>query len=116
MTCIDSVPTSRHAPVHSDSYSEVFLSVCAKSFLKTVKREEISAKQYQYRNLGHLRTNMAAFIDEYYNRTRLYSALGYPFAKGFERVVAAERLPAAATREFLRPREEFRLRRSDRRK
>jgi len=45
------------------------------SFMKTLKREEIYATAY--RDLDHLRTNLAAFIDEYYNGTRLHSALGY---------------------------------------
>ena len=45
------------------------------SFLKTLKREEIYPTTY--RDLEHLRTNMATFIDQYYNRTRLHSALGY---------------------------------------
>lgn len=75
------------------------------SFLKTLKREEIYANTY--RDLEHLRTNMAAFIDQYYNRTRLHSALGYRSPEEFERAVASERSPAAATMEFFRPTEEF---------
>ena len=50
---------------------------------------------------------MAAFIDQYYNRTRLHSVLGYRSPEEFERAVASERLPAAATMEFFRPTEEF---------
>ena len=45
------------------------------SFLKTLKREEIYA--HTYRHLDHLRANSEAFIDRYYNRIRLHSALGY---------------------------------------
>jgi transposase InsO family protein len=56
------------------------------SFLKTHKREEIYANRY--RDLKHLRTNMAAFIDQYYNRIRLHSALGYYPPEEFERAVA----------------------------
>ena len=59
------------------------------SFLKTLKREEIYANTY--RDLEHLRTNMAAFIDQYYNRIRLHSALGYRPPEEFERAAAAER-------------------------
>jgi transposase InsO family protein len=44
-------------------------------FMKTLKREEIYANEY--RDLDHLRENIAAFIDSYYNRVRLHSALGY---------------------------------------
>jgi putative transposase len=45
------------------------------SFMKTLKREEIYANAY--RDLEHIHRNMAAFIDQYYNRIRLHSALGY---------------------------------------
>jgi len=45
------------------------------SFIKTLKREEIYARRYD--NLEHLRANIEEFIEEYYNRQRLHSALGY---------------------------------------
>jgi len=51
--------------------------------MKTLKREEIYANDY--RDLEHLRTNIEAFIEQYYNRCRLHSALGY---KSPERVRA----------------------------
>jgi transposase InsO family protein len=44
------------------------------SFLKTLKREEIYANQYN--DLVTLRTHIEEFIDQYYNRQRLHSALG----------------------------------------
>ncbi len=47
----------------------------ANSFLKTMKWEAIYTTTYRDRN--HLRTDLAAFIDEYYNGTHLHSALGY---------------------------------------
>lgn len=53
------------------------------SFLKTLKREEIDANDY--RTLEHLATNIERFIDEYYNRCRLHSALGYRPPEEFER-------------------------------
>jgi hypothetical protein len=43
--------------------------------MKTLKREEIYANEY--RDLDHLRMNIVEFIDRYYNRCRLHSALGY---------------------------------------
>jgi len=52
------------------------------SFIKTLKREEIYANKYD--NLEHLRTNIEEFIDEYYNRQRLHSALGYRSPEEFE--------------------------------
>ena len=36
--------------------------------MKTLKREEIYANEY--RDLDHLRENIATFIDDYYNRVR----------------------------------------------
>jgi putative transposase len=53
------------------------------SFMKTLKREEIYANQYD--NLEHLRTNIEEFIENYYNRQRLHSALGYQSPEEFER-------------------------------
>ena len=52
------------------------------SFMKTLKREEIYANTY--RDLDHLRTNIEAFIEQYYNRVRLHSALGYQPPEEFE--------------------------------
>jgi putative transposase len=55
------------------------------SFLKTLKREEIHANDYQ--DLGHLYTNVEAFIQQYYNRRRLHSALGYRTPEDFEKEI-----------------------------
>jgi putative transposase len=52
------------------------------SFMKTLKREEIYANKYE--DLEHLRANIAEFIEEYYNRQRLHSALGYRSPAEFE--------------------------------
>ncbi|HKW65554.1 MAG TPA: IS3 family transposase [Candidatus Acidoferrum sp.] len=52
------------------------------SFMKTLKREEIYANKYE--DLEHLRANIEEFIDEYYNRQRLHSALGYRSPEEFE--------------------------------
>ena len=53
------------------------------SFIKTLKREEIYANQYD--DLEHLRANIEEFIEQYYNRQRLHSALGYRSPEEFER-------------------------------
>ena len=74
------------------------------SFLKTLKREELYATTY--RDLEHLRTNMAAFIDQYYNRIRLHSALGYRPPEEFERTVASAQPSGAARMQFFRPMED----------
>lgn len=57
------------------------------SFFRTLKREEIDAKEY--RDLDDLRLNIAAFIDCYYNRIRLHSALGYRPPAAFERLTVS---------------------------
>ena len=50
--------------------------------MKTLKREEIYANDYV--DLEHLRRNIEAFIEQYYNRCRLHSALGYQPPDEFE--------------------------------
>jgi transposase InsO family protein len=53
------------------------------SFIKTLKREEIYANAYD--DLEQLRANVEEFIERYYNRQRLHSALGYRSPEEFER-------------------------------
>jgi len=56
------------------------------SFMKTLKQEEIYLNEY--RDLEHLRLNVGDFIEQYYNRCRLHSSLGYQPPEEFE-----QRLP-----------------------
>jgi putative transposase len=74
------------------------------SFMKTLKREEIYAQDY--RDLEHLRNNLEAFIEQYYNRQRLHSALGYRSPEEFEREaqchIAAADPPGATITFFTR--------------
>ena len=65
------------------------------SFIKTLKREEIYAHKFE--NLEHLRTNIEEFIDEYYNRLRLHSALGYCPPEEFERKAESQTENRGAT-------------------
>jgi len=53
------------------------------SFIKTLKREEIYANEYD--DLEHLLANLEQFIEQYYNRQRLHSALGYSSPEEYER-------------------------------
>jgi transposase InsO family protein len=76
------------------------------SFMKTLKREEIYANDYC--DLEHLRANIEAFIDHYYNRCRLHSALGYKSPEEFEQSVAANESSAGATMSFFRHGEDYR--------
>jgi len=76
------------------------------SFLKTLKREEIYANRYQ--DLDHLRTNIEEFIERYYNRCRLHSALGYRPPEEFEQaatgaVVLGARMSFFRHEEIYRP-------------
>jgi transposase InsO family protein len=67
------------------------------SFIKTLKQEEIDARPYH--DLPELEQHIEEFIDQFYNRERLHSALGYRPPEEFEAKVARERsaqgMPAA---------------------
>ncbi len=76
------------------------------SFMKTLKREEIYANTY--RDLEHLRANIEAFIEHYYNRCRLHSALGYLSPEQFEQGLSSDHKTAAATMSFFRHEEIYR--------
>jgi putative transposase len=72
------------------------------SFMKTLKREEIYTNTY--RDLDHLRANLAAFIEQYYNRGRLHSALGYHTPEEFEHASSSATTATGATIRCFRPR------------
>lgn len=74
------------------------------SWIKTLKQEEIYANDYQ--DMEDLREHLEKFIDRYYNRLRMHSALGYQSPETFEAETgqpACLKLDArAATLSFLR--------------
>jgi transposase InsO family protein len=76
------------------------------SFMKTLKREEIYANDY--RDLDHLRRHIEAFIEDYYNRCRLHSALGYQPPAEFEQQLESTVTNAGATLSFFRHGEDYR--------
>ena len=76
------------------------------SFMKTLKREEIYANTYV--DLEHLRANIEAFIEQYYNRCRLHSALGYQAPDEFEQQLESTVASAGATMSFFRHGEDYR--------
>jgi transposase InsO family protein len=49
------------------------------------------------RDLGHMRVNIEEFIEQYYNRLRLHSALGYRSPEEFERQKERSRVEESAT-------------------
>jgi putative transposase len=76
------------------------------SFMKTLKREEIQA--HEYRDQEHLRENLEMFLENYYNRVRLHSALGYRPPEEFEQTAHAVGSGAGATLSFFRHAEIYR--------
>jgi putative transposase len=56
-------------------------------FFRTLKQEEIGTREYK--DLEDLRLHIADFIDRYYNRQRLHSALGYLPPAEFEGITAS---------------------------
>jgi transposase InsO family protein len=76
------------------------------SFMKTLKQEEIYANTYV--DLEHLRRHIEAFIEQYYNRCRLHSALGYQSPNEFERQLDSTGATAGATMSFSRHGEDYR--------
>ena len=76
------------------------------SFMKTLKHEEIYANTYV--DLAHLRINIELFIEQYYNRCRLHSALGYQPPDEFERQLDSTVASAGATMSFFRHGEDYR--------
>ena len=68
------------------------------SFMKTLKHEQIYAERYCDRD--QLRLQITDFIDGYYNRVRLHSALGYRSPADYEQRMAAT--PPTPKMSFLR--------------
>jgi putative transposase len=83
-TCGDYIQVLRnHRMVPSVSRpGNPYDNASCESFMKTLKREEIYANDY--RDLEHLVQSVDAFIEHYYNRCRLHSALGYRAPEEFE--------------------------------
>ena len=91
----------RHSMVASMSRpANPYDNASCESFMKTLKREEIYANRYD--DLDHLRVNVEEFIEQYYNRQRLHSALGYRSPEEFEQQteVAGSVDSRSATMEF----------------
>lgn len=83
-------------------------NAACESFMKTLKQEEIYCNDY--RDLEGLTTHVEDFLERYYNRRRLHSALGYRTPEEFEQDAAAAPSPSgtqgAATMKYFTPRNE----------
>jgi len=91
----------RHGMIASMSRpANPYDNASCESFMKTLKREEIYANKYD--DLDQLRINVEEFIEQYYNRLRLHSALGYRSPEEFEQQteVASSVDARSATIEF----------------
>ncbi len=78
------------------------------SFIKTLKREEIYANQYQH--IDDLLAHLEEFIDHYYNRLRLHSALGYKTPEEFEAACSTQTASPTPSVSFPRHGEIYRSR------
>jgi putative transposase len=76
------------------------------SFIKTLKREQIYAHQYHY--IDQLSAHLEQFIDQYYNRLRLHSALGYKTPEEFEAASLSPTVPPPPSMSFPRHEEIYR--------
>lgn len=101
---VEELKTNRMVPSMSRPANPYDNAVC-ESFMKTLKQEEIYCNQY--RDFEELSEHLEEFIENYYNRQRLHSALGYRTPEEFERDTAAAAataaLPDAATMQYFRP-------------
>jgi hypothetical protein len=83
-------------------------NAACESFMKTLKQEEIYCNQYK--DFKELSAHLEEFIENYYNRLRLHSALGYRTPEEFERDAAAEAVssgaPDAAVMKYFTPKEQ----------
>ena len=68
----------------------------AESFMKTLKTEQVEARLY--RDVAHAESDIAGFIKDVYNKTRLHSALRYQSPEEFESTIPT---PATAARRVL---------------
>jgi transposase InsO family protein len=94
----------RHSMIPSMSRpANPYDNASCESFMKTLKREEIYANEY--RDLDDLRGNVSGFIESYYNRVRLHSALGYRSPEEFEATAGSGVESQGASMSFFRHRE-----------
>lgn len=72
--------------------------------MKTLKQEEVYC--HQYRDFNELAAHLEEFLENYYNRQRLHSALGYQTPEEFEAATGGASPGAnkgAATLQYFQP-------------
>lgn len=80
---------TRHGIVPSMSRARCpYDNALCESWIKTLKQEEIYANNYK--DLSDLREHLEEFIDGYYNRLRIHSALGYRSPEQYEDATAGQ--------------------------
>ncbi|MGA8028664.1 MAG: integrase core domain-containing protein [Bryobacteraceae bacterium] len=81
-------PEKNHASYSMSRPANPYDNATCESFMKTLKQEEIYCREY--RDLEDLQLHMEEFLDGYYNRRRLHSALGYRTPVEFEEQCGAK--------------------------
>jgi putative transposase len=81
-------------------------NAACESFMKTLKQEEIYC--HQFADFDDLATHLEEFLDHYYNRRRMHSALGYRTPEEFEQASkkemdASDSSRKAAVMKFFKP-------------
>ena len=82
-------------------------NAACESFMKTLKQEEIYCNQYA--DYNELSAHLEEFLDTYYNRQRLHSALGYQTPEEFEHAATAPAsgaAPQAAAMKYFAPKDQ----------
>src|SRR5258707_12066815 len=72
-------------------------------FINTLNQQKTYANKYD--DLENLRANIEEFIEQYYNRQRLHSALGYRSPEEFEQKTECQAESRSATMEFFENKE-----------
>lgn len=84
-------------PISMSRAGNPYDNAACESFVRTLKAEEIDGTDYA--DLEDLERHIAAFLNDYYNRRRLHSALGYRTPEEFE-LQSQTASPQAAAMEF----------------
>ena len=94
----------------NDLKRKIIVELTARNALRnTARRWTFSISTLRvFLEIDHLRANIEEFIERYYSRCRLHSALGYQSPEEFEKAAQADTGSMAATMSFFRHREIYR--------